>query len=135
MPKIRERVRGLQNCYLANWADVNCKLQDKKEKGRICPGAKGGRCISQMSYHNTISQSCIRVGLQMKEMLAMIQHYAILDELPHANLLPLIQPGRSQDLMRRLNDDFCNIPLIVPAEEVFQTSLMVIILEVMIYLS
>lgn len=65
----------------------------------------------------------------------MIQHYAILDELPHANLLTLIQPGRSQDLMRRLNDDFCNIRLIVPAEEVFQTSLMVIILEVMIYLS
>lgn len=46
----------------------------------------------------------------MKEMLAMIQHYAILDGLPHGNLLPLIQPGRSQDLMRRLNDDFCNIP-------------------------
>lgn len=72
--------------------------------------------------HKAILRSCIRVGLQMKEMLAMIQHYATQDELLHANLLLLIKPGRFQDLMRRLNDKFCNIPLIVSAEEVFQIS-------------
>lgn len=120
------------------WADVNCKLQDKNEKAAYALVLKGGSergsAIGKCPTHKAIWQSCIRFGLQTKEILATIQHYASLEELPHTNLLPLIKPGGYQDLMRELNDGFCNIPLIVPVEEVFQTSLMVIILEAMINL-
>lgn len=115
------------------WVDVNCKLQDKNEKAAYALVQKSRGSLGECPTHNAILQSCKRLGLQTKEILAMIQHYAILDELPDENLLSLIKPGY-QDLMRRLKDDICNIPFIFPTEEVFQTSLTVIILEEMINL-
>lgn len=114
------------------WVDVNCKLQDKNEKAAYALVQKGGGAFGECPTHKAILMCCNRLGLETEEILAMIQHYAILDELPDANLFPLIKPERYQDLKRRLRDDICNIPLIFPTEEVFQTSLMTIILEGMI---
>lgn len=116
------------------WTDVSRKLEDKNEKAAYDLVLKGAFVFEKCPTYTTIMQSCIRVGLQMKEILAIIQDSAFPYEFPHASLLPLIKRGRYQDLMKRLNDDFCNIPLIIPAEEVFQTSLMVLILEAMINL-
>lgn len=112
--------------------DVNCKLQDKNEKAAYALVQKGGGALGECPTHKATSQSCNRLGLETEEILAMIQHYAILDELPDVNLLTLIKSERYQDLKRRLRDDICNIPLIFPTEEVLQTSLMAIILEGMI---
>lgn len=88
--------QALENGY---WADVNCKLQDKNGKAAYVLVLKGDCAFRKCPTQKAILQSCIRVGLQMKEIIAMIQHYAILDELPHANLPPLIKSGSFQDLM------------------------------------
>lgn len=70
----------------------------------------------------------------MDDLFTIIYHYAVRNELPHANFLPMIKHGHFHDLMKRLHDDFCYIPKFVSAPEDMQLDLMVKLLETMIKL-
>lgn len=67
----------------------------------------------------------------MDNVLTTIHHYAVRKEILYANLLPLIKHAQSYDLMKRLHDDFCNIPMAVSALEDIQLDLIVKLLETM----
>jgi hypothetical protein len=68
----------------------------------------------------------------MDDMLQIIHLYAVRNELVHANFIPLIKNGLFDDLKRRLYNDFCDIPLIIPDVEKTQTALMMMLLEIII---
>lgn len=95
---------------------------------------KGANAHIECPTHTAISQACTRVGFDLDNMLTIIHHYVVRNELLHANLLPMIKHGHFHDLMNRLHDDFCKIPKFVSALEDIQLDLMVKLLGTMINL-
>lgn len=67
-------------------------------------------------------------------MLAAIHLYAAQDELPESNPLVMVQKGRYIDSKKTLYDDFCSIPLAVPATGLIQLELMLKVLGTIINL-
>ena len=53
----------------------------------------------------------------MSDMLAVIDLYATRNEIVHADLALLIKQGNFDDLKKRLYDDFCDVPRVVPAAD------------------
>lgn len=70
----------------------------------------------------------------MDDMILVIHHYAVRNELLHSNLIPMIKNGRYDDLKRRLYSDFCGVPLIISVGEKVQLGLMLNLIETMIQL-
>ena len=126
------KVAGWQTLQKEYWTEIDRKLL--REKPAYDQVLKGANAHSECPTHITISQICTRVGFDLDHMLAVIHHYAVRNELLHANLLPMIKHGHYHDLMKRLHDDFCNIPKVVFALEDVQFDLMVKLLETMINL-
>lgn len=70
----------------------------------------------------------------MDDMILVIHHYAVRNELLHSNLIPMIKNGRYDDLKRRPYSDFCDVPLIISVGEKVQLGLMLNLIETMIQL-
>lgn len=120
---------ALQNGY---WTEIDRKLElERPAYERVLKGADAHK---ECPTYIAVSQACTRVGFDLENMLKIIHHYAVRNELMHANLLPMIKHGQFHDLMKRLHDDFCNIPKIVSAPDDVQIDLMIKLLETMINL-
>lgn len=65
-------------------------------------------------------------------MLQILHLRTIRKELMHANLIPLVRNGLFDDLKRQPNDDFCDIPLVIPDVEKTLMALMVTPLETVV---
>ncbi|MCJ1387563.1 hypothetical protein MMC18_000406 [Xylographa bjoerkii] len=115
------------------WTDISQRLvaenDDYKQLLRI--GKNHDRC----PLHITIQHACVAVGFNLNDMLAIIKHYAIRNELMHANLLSLVKQGKPYILAKMLHDDFCDLPNIVPASQVAELQLMQQLVDAIINLS
>lgn len=125
-----KKVEGWEILNHSYWTDINQRLitegpaWDKVMKGEPLHG--------QCPAHMAISQACMTVGFSDKNMYAIINHYAIRNELLHSNMIPLIKAGLFDDLKKRLHDDFCDVPLVVAPVEGVQSQLMITLLNTMI---
>ncbi|KAI9774730.1 MAG: hypothetical protein M1839_001650 [Geoglossum umbratile] len=126
------KVQGWQSLRREYWTDIEATLQ--VEKGTYQKVLQGEDLHDEIPTHIAISQACNRVGFNMRDMLSIIHHYAARNELLHANLIPLIKKGHYSDLKKRLHDDYCDVPLVIPAAEGFQSDLLLTLLESMIEL-
>ena len=57
-------------------------------------------------------------------MLAIFKLYATCNELMHSNLQQLIREGKPETLAKRLHDDFCDLPNIVPPSQIGELQIM-----------
>ncbi|KAI9769444.1 MAG: hypothetical protein M1839_003658 [Geoglossum umbratile] len=125
-----KKVDGWGTLQMSYWTDIGKTLLEEKEAyGRVL---KGEMAHGQCPLHLAISQTCDRIGFNADDMRQIIHHYAVRNEIVHSNLIPLIRKGLFHDLGKQLNDDFCNIPLIIPDVEKTQTALMMRLLETII---
>ncbi|KAI9784456.1 MAG: hypothetical protein M1839_002112 [Geoglossum umbratile] len=121
------KVDGWGTLQKSYWTDIDKKLLEEKEAySRVL---KGEMAHGECPLHLAISQTCDRIGFNADDMRGIIHHYAVQNEIVHANLIPLIKKGSLDELKKRLNDDFCSIPLIIPDGEKIQTTLMMTLLE------
>ncbi|MCJ1403702.1 hypothetical protein MMC11_006925 [Xylographa trunciseda] len=68
----------------------------------------------------------------MDDMLAVIHLYATRNEIVHAHLALLIKQGQFDDLKKRLYNDFCDIPRVVPAADASTARILSYLVEDMI---
>jgi hypothetical protein len=127
-----KKVDGWQELQKDYWTEINKKLE--REKQAYERVLKGEKAHDQCPTHLAISHTCTRIGFNVDDMLQIIHLYAVRNELVHANFIPLIKNGLFDDLKKRLYNDFCDIPLIIPDAETTQTALMRKILETIINL-
>jgi hypothetical protein len=125
-----KKVDGWQALQKDYWTEIDKKLQ--REKQAYEQVLKGENAHDQCPTHLAISHTCDRVGFNMDDMLQIIHLYAVRNELVHASFIPLIKNGLFDDLKKRLYNDFCDIPLIIPDVEKTQTALMMTLLETII---
>ena len=127
-----KKVDGWQSLHYQYWTEIDEKIQQEKEFfQRVLNGENlHEKCVT----HLAISQACNRVGFNMNDMIFVIHHYAVRNELLHSNLIPLIKNGRYDDLKKRLYSDFCDVPLIISVGERFQLGLMLKLIETIIKL-
>jgi hypothetical protein len=64
------------------------------------------------------------VGFNFNDTLAIIGHYATRNVLMHSNLFHIVKAWKPATLAKRLHDDFCDLPNIVPASQVAELNLM-----------
>lgn len=94
------KVAGRQTLQKGYWTDVNRKLViERPEYERVL---KGGNAHEECPTHIAVSQACTgtRVGFDLGDMLPIISHYAVRNELLHANHLPMIKQGHFHDLTK-----------------------------------
>ena len=82
--------------------------------------------------HVLISDICRSVGFEINDMLAVIDLYATRKEIVHADLALLIKRGKFHDLQKRLYDDFCDVPRVVPAADASTARILSYLIEDMI---
>ena len=110
--------------------DHDCENEDEKVAYKEV--LDGKRSHEKCPTHMAILNTCRRVGFEMDDMLQIIRHHAIRNEIVHANFIPLIKAGLFCDLKKRLNDDICSLPLIIPVTEKMLLGLMRKLLETII---
>lgn len=91
------KVAGWQTLQKECWTEIDRKLL--REKPAYDQVLKRADAHSECPTYITISQICTRVGFDLDRMLAIIHYYAVLNELLHANLLPMIKHGHYHDLI------------------------------------
>ncbi|KAK2753562.1 hypothetical protein FQN54_007339 [Arachnomyces sp. PD_36] len=82
--------------------------------------------------HMDVASACRRVGFGITDMLPIIKHYAIRNELLHANLLTLVKESNFAGLAKVLHDDYCDVPRLYPPESKSSSKLMLTLLQTMI---
>lgn len=87
---------------------------------------------SKCPTHSAIFTTCMKIGLEMKEALGAILHYAQRNELVHANLLQFIKAGNWVDLAKTLHNDLCDVPKITDLCEDNCSSLLQLVLQTLI---
>jgi hypothetical protein len=112
------------------WTEIDTTLQKETEAYKRVP--KGEQVHDNCPTHLAVFYACNRVGFNIGDMLPIIHLYAVRNEIVHANFLSLIKNGLYHSLAKRLYDDFCCIPLIIPDSEKTQTTLAMTLLEAII---
>lgn len=125
-----KKVEGWQTLSKTYWTDVNKTLITEKPLWKKV--MKGEPLHAECPTHMAISQACMTVGFSDENMYAIIDHYAIRNELLHSNMIPFIKAGKYDTLKKRLHDDFCDVPLVVAPVEGVQSELMIALLNTMI---
>ncbi|KAI9761716.1 MAG: hypothetical protein M1840_001720 [Geoglossum simile] len=124
------RVDGWKSLQKSYWAGIDKKLQTEKEAySRVL---KGEMAHGECPLHLAIFNACDRIGFNEDDMREIIHHYAVRNEIVHASFIPFLRKGLFDDLKKRLHEDFCNIPLIIPDVEKTRTTLMMKLLETII---
>ncbi|MCJ1421830.1 hypothetical protein MMC32_008197 [Xylographa parallela] len=127
-----QKIEGWQALSHTYWTEISERLLSETDDYRKL--LKTGIGHDKCSLHITIQQACVSVGFDMNDMLAIIKLYATRNELMHANLLLLIKQGKPITLAKRLHDDFCDLPNIVPASQVAEMQLMQQLIDAIINL-
>lgn len=125
-----KKVEGWRTLNKTYWNDVNKTLI--KEKPAYEKVLKGEQLHAKCPTHIAISQACMTVGFSDDNMLSILDHYAIQNELLHSNMIPFIKDRLFNDLGKRLHDDFCDIPVVITPLEEVQSELVVTLLNTMI---
>ena len=125
-----KKVDGWQALQKEYWTEIDKKLQ--REEHAYAQVLKGENVHDRCPTHLAISETCNRVGFNMDDMLEVVHLYAVRNELMHANFIPLIKNGSFYILSKRLHDDLCDIPLVIPDVEKTQTTLLMKLLETII---
>lgn len=127
-----KKVDGWKSLHYKYWIEIDLKIQ--QEKAAFQKVLDGENLHDQCETHIAISQACDRVGFNMNDMISVIHHYAVRNEILHSNFVPMIKNGRYDDLKRRLYSDFCDVPLIISVGEKIQLGVMLKLIESMIQL-
>ncbi|KAI9768931.1 MAG: hypothetical protein M1840_004527 [Geoglossum simile] len=126
------KVEGWESLRGEYWTDIEGKLRfEKPIYQRVLQGED---LHERIPTHMAVSQACVTVGFNLRDMLSIIHHYAARNGLLHANLIPLIKKGHYSDLKKRLHDDYCDVPLVISTAEGLQSNLLLKLLESMIEL-
>ncbi|MCJ1478199.1 hypothetical protein MMC13_006875 [Lambiella insularis] len=113
-----QKINGWQMLSKAYCTDIGTRL--KEEESAYKKFLKTSEGHEDIPLHILISQACNTVGFCSEDMREIVKLYATRNELMHANLLILIKQGKPVDLAKRLHDDFCDLPNIVPASLWFE---------------
>jgi hypothetical protein len=125
-----KKVEGWQTLQNDYWTEIDKKLA--KKAPAYDQVLKGQKTHGERPTYMAISLSCMRVGFNMDDMLQIIHLYAVRNELVHANFIPLIKNRLFHFLAKRLYDDFCHIPLLIPDDEKMHTALVMRLLDTII---
>lgn len=124
------QVAGWQHLQKSYWTEIYNKLTE--ERTAFQRVRAGEMAHEGCPTHIAISQACDRVGFDMDPMLSAIEHYAVRNELVHANLLALIKDGRYHKLAKTLHDDFCDLPRLISSDVAFPSKLLLTLLQSLI---
>ena len=117
-----KKIQGWQSMSKAYWTEICEKLS--KEGKFYADLLKTGKGWDMCPIHMTIYETCTIIGFNFNDILAIIKLYARRNELMHSNLQLLIKEGKPWTLAKRLHDDFCDLPNIVPPSQVGELRLM-----------
>ncbi|MCJ1387104.1 hypothetical protein MMC17_010233 [Xylographa soralifera] len=112
------------------WSEINKTIIH--ERPAWTKFLHGGKEFEDCRTHILISDLCRSVGFDLDDMLAVINLYATRNEIVHADLALLIKQGKFDDLKKRLYDDFCDVPRVVPATDTSTTRILSYLIEDMI---
>lgn len=110
-----KKIEGWKSMQRSYWTNIGTKIQEEKPWYELM--LKGGKFPKKCQNSLNVAGTCQRVGFEVTDMLGAIHLYAARDELPEANLPVMVREGLYMDLKKRLHDDFCYIPLVVPVTE------------------
>lgn len=126
------KVEGWQRLSKSYWSEVSRNLDE--EQNAYEEVLRGKRLHDQCPTYLAISHTCRRVGFNMDDMLSAIRHYAVRNELVHANLTALIKDNKFATLAKRLHDDYCDVPRLTSPLEEMPSALMLQLIEAIINL-
>ncbi|KAH7336086.1 hypothetical protein BKA65DRAFT_479006 [Rhexocercosporidium sp. MPI-PUGE-AT-0058] len=125
-----KKVLGWQSLARQYWTQIDVKLQVEKPYWELV--LKGQPNHTACPTHMAINSVCLSTDFEMNEVLVIIHHYAIRNELVHSNLELLIKEGNFVDLRTRLYNDWCDVPKVIAASDGLQASLMQRVIQAMI---
>jgi hypothetical protein len=124
------QVVGWKTLQTKYWTSIQKEIDsEKKAYLRVLDGKD---CHSECPTHMAIFYACQRVGFTMDDMLAVIEQYAIRNNLLHSNFIPLVKDGKFDTLKTILNNDLCDIPGVVYAAENISANILKSIIITMI---
>lgn len=127
-----KKIEGWKSMQRSYWTNIGTKIQEEKPWYELM--LKGGKFPKNCQNSLNVAGTCQRVGFDVTDTLGAIHLYAARDELPEANLPVMVREGLYMDLKKRLHDDFCYIPLVVPVTEHIQLELILKVLGAIINL-
>lgn len=124
------KVDGWEMLQKRYWTDIDANLQEEKPAyNRVLAGELAhNECLT----HLAVAQACRHVGLNFNDMIQAIHLYSERNQVVHAGIISLIKDGFYMDLAKRLHDDFCDIPLLISADDANLIELMQHLVETII---
>jgi hypothetical protein len=95
-----KKVLGWQNLQKSYWTDIDKKLVVEQDIFERCR-QRGERLNGQCPTIIAVSQACNMIGFDCTDIQQNIHHYAVCNEIVHANLLALVKGGKFHTLAKR----------------------------------
>ncbi|KAI1947143.1 hypothetical protein LOZ57_003381 [Ophidiomyces ophidiicola] len=133
------KVSGRESLSKKYWTEIAQNIKSESsvwdQWGRRYRYHKQAKTIAlDCPTHWMIKKTCDRVGFSMENMLEIIKHYSMYNELVHTNLITFIREGKLDDLKKLLYDDICDVHLLFPAESDTETNIMIAVINSIIEL-